>query len=99
MSTKDVKQKQIYHQTFLTQENDLRDKLFSNASVKKMEKEEENLQEIIREEQENQEKIANEMLKSVSLIKGNFLSARKIIKSDIDVFNELNLFKSYLFLN
>lgn len=77
----------MYHQTFLSQENDLRDQLFFNPSTKNLEKEEKKMQEIIREEEENQEKIASEMLKSVSLIKGNFLSAGKIIKSDIDVFN------------
>lgn len=85
MTTKDVKQKQLYHQTFLNKENDLRNQLFSKSSTKILEKEEKELNELIKEEQEYQEKIANEMLKSVSSIKENSLIAKKIINSDIEV--------------
>ncbi|RNA11465.1 Vesicle transport USE1, partial [Brachionus plicatilis] len=90
MTTKDVKQKQIYHQTFLNQETVLRDQLFSKSSTKILEKEEKELQELIREEQEYQEKVANEMLKSVSSIKENSLLARKIIKSDMENLENLS---------
>lgn len=85
VTKKDVKQKQIYHKTFLNQENVLRKELFSKSKTQELDSENVELKELIKKEQENQEKIAIEMLKSVSSIKENSLQARRIIKTDTKV--------------
>ncbi|CAF0974662.1 unnamed protein product [Brachionus calyciflorus] len=90
ITKKDVRQKQIYHKTFLKQENALRDQLFGKTKSNSLDSENIELQELIRLEQENQEKIAQEMLKSVSSIKENSLLASRIIKTDTELLGKMN---------
>lgn len=95
MTNKDLKPKQIYQKVQLNQENTLRQQLLANrdATNKHDSSDIENvdMNKLISQQQENQEKLAQEMLKSVEAIKNNSLVARRIVSTDNNVLDKLDV--------
>jgi len=90
VTSRDIKQKQIYHKSQLNKDKLLREQLLGKKNEDEKTQSSGDFNKLLAEHHESQEKIANEMIKSVRAIKENSYLANSIIKSDNKLLENLN---------